>query len=654
MQETAGFPSPAVVLPHAETAWHIVCLIRSLEITGDWGEQSVLRHPSGYNDAFNWTSGASGNPTGRLRRRSWWAIAIVAALLLLHQLWIQPELARVQLDAPVLNVSGRQRMLSQKLAKSALAMVVATDSGRRASHREELREVVEEWRTSHDGLRHGDPARHLPHPKSPRVRELFEQIQPHFIAMLDSADILLRSSTANDEPTHSARLQQAVTRIMSHERDFLALMQSLVEQFEAEARDRVTALQRSGWIVSLAVLGILLTIQLAIVVPAIRVTDRRFSDQQRHYRLVVESMRDGLVVHDARQRIVFVNQRFRDMTGYSPDELRLTPASRYLADCDQRKFDAIMRQDSVEGVPATDLAIRCRDGKLLETEATWHEILDGTQRQVLVVLTDISERKRAEERSRELLGQLAHVERLKTMGEMAASLAHEIHQPLGAIANYADGCLRSLKAGESSLAALSEPVSGILRAAIRAGEIIRRVRGFARSETRFAARHAANDLVSEVAELCRAEARRLRASLELDLDADAGSLEVDGVQIQQVLTNLVHNALEAMAPDEVWPRRVKLRTRSVARGASVQFRVSDTGPGIPDQLRSRIFDAFVTSRPEGTGLGLAISRTIVESHGGEIILEDSSDGETTFSFTVPRCAVIAEERITAPAEKVFD
>jgi C4-dicarboxylate-specific signal transduction histidine kinase len=238
-----------------------------------------------------------------------------------------------------------------------------------------------------------------------------------------------------------------------------------------------------------------------------------------------------------------------------------------------------------------------------------------------------------ETRARQHQAELAHAARLNTLGEMAAGLAHELNQPLAAIVNYARGCALRLRAGEVDREQLIEVIEEMSEQALRAGEVLRRIREFARSGELHRERLDPNELVREAARLAAVDARRLGVAMHLEPCADAPAVDVDRIQVEQVILNLVRNGFEAMQGAPRRPRELAIRTSTTALG-DIEIAVSDTGAGLPEDVAVRVFDPFFTTKPDGLGLGLAISRTIIEAHGGRLWASNGSPG-ATFRFTLP-------------------
>ncbi|MCC7270613.1 MAG: PAS domain S-box protein [Rhodocyclaceae bacterium] len=254
---------------------------------------------------------------------------------------------------------------------------------------------------------------------------------------------------------------------------------------------------------------------------------------------------------------------------------------------------------------------------------------------LLGITRDITEHKWAEEQGRRHQTELARVARLSTMGEMATGLAHELNQPLSAIANFARGCIRRLRSGDVAPGDLIEPLEEVCEQAERAGEIMRHVRDFVRkSEPRMTAVDI-NLVVRSVVKFTEHEARQNETVVTLQLAPEQPRVWADSIMVEQVICNLVRNAMEAMAETRTLRREVVIRTVPHGEDA-VEVEVIDTGPGIDGAVIDQVFDQFFTTKPEGVGMGLSISRSIVESHGGSIRAESRAGGGATFRFTLQR------------------
>src|SRR5262245_24216546 len=248
------------------------------------------------------------------------------------------------------------------------------------------------------------------------------------------------------------------------------------------------------------------------------------------------------------------------------------------------------------------------------------------------------ERRRAEAAEEELRARqhqagIAHAARLSTLGGMAAGLAHEINQPLAAIVSYASGSARRIRAGDVSPAALLDVVESIADEALRAGEILRRIREFVRNTDASRARADLNLLVREALHFAEVEARELGIALRLALSPEPLDVEVDAIQLEQVILNLVRNGFEAMDGNGA-PREVCIET-TPRDGTAVELVVRDTGIGLTQSAASHLFEPFFTTKREGLGLGLHISRSIIEAHGGRLWVVPNTPRGAAFHVVLP-------------------
>jgi len=274
-----------------------------------------------------------------------------------------------------------------------------------------------------------------------------------------------------------------------------------------------------------------------------------------------------------------------------------------------------------------------KDGGQFPMELTVGEVnLPGT-RLFAGFVRDLTERQERERRVHELQAELLHVARVGELGQMVAALAHEVNQPLTAITAYL-GAIRRLLATDNHQAVQST-VEKVTEQADRARHIIQRIRDHvAKRETE----RRVEDLLETIEEASGLALVAMEHGLRLEIrvDEEAAEAVIDRVQIQQVLLNLIRNAVEAMAGS---PRR-EVSIVGVRAGDMVEISVADTGPGLPETVRARLFEPFVTTKLTGMGVGLSVCRTIIEAHGGTLRAEDGADGGTVFRFTIPRPAAV--------------
>jgi two-component system, LuxR family, sensor kinase FixL len=233
-----------------------------------------------------------------------------------------------------------------------------------------------------------------------------------------------------------------------------------------------------------------------------------------------------------------------------------------------------------------------------------------------------------------LQGRLLHVSRLATVGEMSSGIAHELNQPLCAIANYAQASERLLAEPEPDIAEVRDALQAIADQALRAGEVIRHLRSLARPQQAQPKAMDINHLVMEITDLIQSDAKHNLVRYRFEAGLGLPRVCVDGAQIQQLVLNLVRNAIEALAVQPPESREVLVRTVRNSAG-DVELTVSDHGPGISASIAPYLFTPFCTSKANGTGLGLAMSRTIANSHGGELDYHQNSPTGACFTLTLP-------------------
>jgi C4-dicarboxylate-specific signal transduction histidine kinase len=252
---------------------------------------------------------------------------------------------------------------------------------------------------------------------------------------------------------------------------------------------------------------------------------------------------------------------------------------------------------------------------------------------VNIYARDITAVRRAEQESRRHQTELAHVCRLSTMGEVATGMAHELNQPLSAIVYFANGCSRRLQSNVGQPQELVEAMGQITMQAQRASEIIRRLRALVGKQPPMRSQVDLNHLVREVCSFVDFDTGKMDFAIELDLEPDEIPVNVDLVQIEQVLLNLVRNALDALQEIPPGDRRLTVRTRSL--GDEAQVMVADSGLGIAPERMQSLFEPFYTTKESGMGMGLPISQTILENHGGRIWAESDPEGGAVFYVRLP-------------------
>lgn len=272
-----------------------------------------------------------------------------------------------------------------------------------------------------------------------------------------------------------------------------------------------------------------------------------------------------------------------------------------------------------------------KDGSTFPMELSVGEMQSRAERFFTGFVRDLSETQATERRLQDLQAELVHVSRLTALGEMASALAHELNQPLSAIANYVKGSVRILDQDQPDAAKVRNALVQAGDQALRAGEIIRRLRDFVSKGEAERRVEPLAKLIEEAGALAMIGAKETGVRVTFAISAETPYVLADKVQVQQVLLNLMRNAVEAMQES---PRRDLIVSSTPGEDDTVLIQVTDTGPGISPEVAARLFQPFVTSKSNGMGVGLSISRTIIEAHGGRIWAESAPSGGTIFSFTL--------------------
>ena len=354
-----------------------------------------------------------------------------------------------------------------------------------------------------------------------------------------------------------------------------------------------------------------------------------------------DSLTVGMRARDLDGRVTYVNPAFCRMVGWSADELvGVAPPMPYWLPEDLEQAYAIHRAVMRGDAPRDgfEIAFRRRNGERFHALIYEAPLIDADGRQTgwMASVLDVTERKLAEELSRQHQEKLQRTARLITMGEMASTLAHELNQPLSAIASYATGCLNRLAAGDAQAEELIAPIDKLAVQAQRAGQIIRRIHDFVRKSEPAVAACALNDVVEGAVGFLEAEARKRSVRVELSLESLSPQVDADRILIEQVILNLARNAMEAMGQT---PRGRRVLDISVRRlDGQAEVRIADRGSGIAEEISASLFTPFFTTKDEGMGMGLNICRSIVESHHGRLWFESNPEGGSVFLFTLPERA----------------
>lgn len=371
--------------------------------------------------------------------------------------------------------------------------------------------------------------------------------------------------------------------------------------------------------------------------------DQPTSEPQReaeaHLRSILATVPDAMVVIDEKGTILSFSAAAERMFGYSEAGVVGENVRVLMPSPDRERHDQYLINylttgtRKIIGVGRVTTALH-RDGNTFPIELSIGEAWIGERRIFTGFIRDLTERQQTLLRLQDLQSELAHVGRVSEMGTLASSLAHELNQPLTAVASYCESARELLdnEPDRKTLDLVKEALSEAAQQSIRAGQIVRRLRDF--MSTGETDRHieSLQQLINEANALALVGSREHGIDVKLRLDPDADRVLVDRIQIQQVLVNLIRNAIDAMMDTQL--RSLALSTKSDGQGF-VEVSIEDTGSGISDAIATQLFQPFVTSKQSGMGIGLSICRTIIEAHGGRIWFEPGANGGTAFHFTVP-------------------
>ncbi|MDW9636193.1 oxygen sensor histidine kinase FixL [Sinorhizobium meliloti] len=406
-------------------------------------------------------------------------------------------------------------------------------------------------------------------------------------------------------------------------------------------------------VVELLVFGsaVLLIVALGEVHEAARRAIDRTEDVVRardaHLRSILDTVPDATVVSATDGTIVSFNAAAVRQFGYAEEEvigqnLRILMPEPY-----RHEHDGYLQRYMATGekrIIGIDRVVsgQRKDGSTFPMKLAVGEMRSGGERFFTGFIRDLTEREESAARLEQIQAELARLARLNEMGEMASTLAHELNQPLSAIANYSHGCTRLLRDMDDAVATrIREALEEVASQSLRAGQIIKHLREFVTKGETEKAPEDIRKLVEESAALALVGSREQGVRTVFEYLPGAEMVLVDRIQVQQVLINLMRNAIEAMR--HVDRRELTIRTMPADPG-EVAVVVEDTGGGIPEEVAGQLFKPFVTTKASGMGIGLSISKRIVEAHGGEMTVSKNEAGGATFRFTLP---AYLDERIVA-------
>ena len=371
--------------------------------------------------------------------------------------------------------------------------------------------------------------------------------------------------------------------------------------------------------------------------PAARVCDPLHILGEDKLHRVIDTALDGMIVIDASGTVLLYNAACERLFGYSAQEVLGNNVRMLMTQTDRKSHDTYIRNYLRSGTAKVigigrDVTGRRKDGSTVPMRLSVGELRDDAGAPFFIgTLHDLTERLRARARIEELQSELMQVARASAVGEMGSALSHELTQPLSAVVGFVEASAALIRRGDGETPEVHEYMDQAVAQALRAGGVVRMMREFTgRGDTERTVEDI-NAVVEEICELATLGMASDGIDLELNLAPGLPRVLIDHVQIQQVVLNLVRNGIDALGDCGIGTITV-----ATAPGSDmVEVEVADDGPGLPEEVRERLFEPFVSTKPDGIGIGLSICRTIVEAHGGTIALDTGTRRGTRFRFSVP-------------------
>lgn len=363
-------------------------------------------------------------------------------------------------------------------------------------------------------------------------------------------------------------------------------------------------------------------------------------ESELRFHLLAENATDIISRHSPDGRYVYVSPSCKTLLGYTPEELLNASSYKLIHYDDVNKVKKIFnrRKENSSHHHTLSYRVRRKEGDYRWFESNIRHIYDEKThviREIQAASRDITDRildKKARLRGQ----QLAHVSRLSSMEEMASGMAHEINQPLAAIVNYTQGCVRYLQTDQHDPAQIVEIMKKAVIQAERAGEVIHRLKNFFCKGQILKTSCKINSLIRETVSLIRSDLNAAKTKIDFELGKEMPLISADKIQIQQVLLNLIQNAIDALQENEPKKRRIHIQSKTLDMN-SIEITVKDTGPGFSKDMMHKVFEPFFTTKAHGRGVGLAICRSIIEAHGGQFMINPNTHGSNNswIRFNLP-------------------
>jgi two-component system, LuxR family, sensor kinase FixL len=359
---------------------------------------------------------------------------------------------------------------------------------------------------------------------------------------------------------------------------------------------------------------------------------------EQRLRSILDTVPDAIIVIDERGIVQSVSPAAVRLFGYADAEVVGRNVSMLMPSPYREAHDSYLGrylrtgERRIIGIGRVVVGLR-QNGETFPMELQVGQFEVGSARFFTGFVRDLTEQQAAERRIQDLQAELLHASRLSVMGQMASTMAHELNQPLTAVVNYLEAARHLLQRGPEAAERVEALMARAIGQAERAGDVIRQLRQFVSKGETERRSQSLNQLVEEALALALVGTRQSGVRVRLDLDRGVSPVLVDAVQVQQVVLNLVRNAVEAM--EAVERRELAIVTRAIEGEAMAEVSVTDSGPGIAPEIADRLFQPFVTTKETGMGLGLSICREIIEAHHGRLTVAPAASGGTVFRLTLP-------------------
>jgi two-component system sensor kinase FixL len=366
-------------------------------------------------------------------------------------------------------------------------------------------------------------------------------------------------------------------------------------------------------------------------------------DAAAEFEALLSAAVDGVIVIDTHGRICEFNAAAARLFGYERHEIRGQPVEMLMPEPYRSHHQGYIERYESSGHPRVigvgrELEGLRSDGSVFPIWLSIGEAQTHRGLHFVGIVRDLTEQRAAQRKQAELEARLDHVARLSLLGEMAAGIAHEINQPLSAIATYSQAGRRLLEANDYSTEEMMVLCSRIAEQAHRAGSVIENLRNFVRKQEVKKEIVDPNRAIDDVMSLILADAKNANLNVRVEYSENVPHIKANAVQLQQVVLNLTRNAVDSMREARHRERGIVIRTERARDGAAAKISVIDYGPGVAKGLGEAVFHPFVSTKRDGLGVGLAISRTIVESFGGTLSHQPNADGGAVFDIVIPSCS----------------